>query len=291
VADAVSDEQPKIEPVIEPMPEASNTPVSTVTPLVTPFGGEIKSYKGRFAAVYVGLALVLAAAGTLFLVVMLEGSTPAGPAWSTWKPTGSARLEQAASIAQHVAPQYRLGPGGAQLVAVKATPPEVQNISVEEVALKGASASQDYKFVTTKNAVVYVLCGLGTRCSIATGTPTQERARLLRREALELALYTFKYVDGVDAVIALIPPPANDKTTNWALFFEKKNFDNELKRPLSQTLPIPARGKKLVPASVVGNQDERTVERLTRPYWFTSVFQQLQDGNAVLVLDPVVVAR
>jgi hypothetical protein len=46
-----------------------------------------------------------------------------------------------------------------------------------------------------------------------------------------------------------------------------------------------------VPASVVGNQDERTIEKLTRPYWFTSQFQQLQDGNAILVLDPVIVAR
>jgi hypothetical protein len=222
---------------------------------------------------------------------VIKGGAPPGPPWSTWKPTGGARLDQAGSIAQHVAPQYRLGPGGAQLVAVKATPPEVQNISVEEVALKGGSASEDYKFVTTKNAVVYVLCGLGTRCSIATGTPSQERARLLRREALELALYTFKYVDGVDSVIALIPPPANDKTTNWALFFQKKNFGDQLNRPLSETLPIPAQGKKLVPASVVGNQDERTVEKLTRPYWFTSQFQQLQDGNAILVLDPVIVAR
>jgi hypothetical protein len=291
VADAVSDEQPKNEPVVEAMPEASDTPVSTVTPLVLPFSQEQQSYKGRFVAVYVGLGIMLVAAAALFAVVMHKGAAPAGAPWSTWQPTGSSNLERGTSIAQHVQPQYRLAPGGAQLVVVKATPPEVQNISVEEVALKGGSASEDYKFVPTKNALVYVLCGLGTRCSIKTGTPTQERARLLRREALELALYTFKYVDGVDSVIALIPPPANDQTTNWALFFQKKNFDQQLKRPLGQTLPPPVAGKKLVPASVVGNQDERTVEKLTRPYWFTSQFQQLQDGNAILVLDPVTVAR
>jgi hypothetical protein len=284
-------EEHKPEPVIEAMPEASREPVSTVTPPFVPAMEEHKSYKGRFTIVYVALGLVLAGAAAFFAVILIGGASPTGPAWSSWKPSGSSKLEQAASIAQHVQPQYRLAPGGAQLVVVKATPPEVQNISVEEVALKAGSAGEDYKFVPTKNAVVYVLCGLGTRCSIKSGTPTQERARLLRREALELALYTFKYVDGVDSVIALIPPPANDDTTNWALFFQEKNFGDQLKRPLSQTLPTPPAGKKLVPASVVGNQDERTVERLTKPYWFTSQFQQLQDGNAILVLDPVIVAR
>jgi hypothetical protein len=285
----MSDEH-KPEPVIESMPVASTEPVSTVTPFVPPTEVHA-SYKGRFTIVYVALGLVLAGAATFFALVLVGGSTPGAPSWSTWEPTGDTTLEQATSIAQHVQPQYRLAPGGAQLVVVKATPPEVQNISVEEVALKSGSASEDYKFVPTKNAVVYVLCGLGTRCSIKTGTPTQERARLLRREALELALYTFRYVDGVDSVIALIPPPANDETTNWALFFQKENFKDQLKRPLNQTLPVPGAGKKLVPSSVVGNQDERTVEKLTRPYWFTSQFQQLQDGNAILVLDPVTVAR
>jgi hypothetical protein len=284
-------EEHKPEPVVEAMPEASREPVSTVTPPFVPAIEEHKSYKGRFTIVYVGLGLVLAGAAAFFAVILVGGSSPKGPDWSTWKPTGSSKLEQATSIAQHVQPQYRLAPGGAQLVVVKATPPEVQNISVEEVALKAGSAGEDYKFVPTKNAVVYVLCGLGTRCSIKTGTPTQERARLLRREALELALYTFKYVDGVDSVIALIPPPANDATTNWALFFQKHNFEDQLTRPLGETLPTPSGGKKLVPASVVGNQDERTIEKLTRPYWFTSQFQQLQDGNAILVLDPVIVAR
>jgi hypothetical protein len=286
----MSDES-KPEPVIEPMPQASVGAVSTVTPPFVPVQQEHKSYKGRFTLVYVALGLILAGAVTFFGVIVAGGSSPAGPAWSTWKPTGSSTLEKAASIAAFVSPHYRLATGGAQLVTVQAHKPEIQNIPVEEVALKGGSANTDYKTVSAKDAVVYVLCGLGTRCSIATGTPSQERARLLRREALELALYTFKYVSGVNSVIALIPPPANDTTTNWALFFQKKHFGGQLVKPLGQTLPAPSKGKKLVPASVVGNQDERTVEKLTRPYWFTSQFQQLPDGNAILVLDPVIVAR
>jgi hypothetical protein len=277
------------EPVVEPMPEASTEPVSTVTPPL--FGGAAahRSYKSRFAVVYVLLGALVVGAAAFFAVVVTGGSSPTGPAWSPWKPKGGSQLDEAGQIASHVSPLYRVATGGPQLVVVKASRPEVQNISVEEVALKTGAGSSDYRFVSTKDAVVYQLCGLGSRCAIKNGTPSQERARLLRREALELALYTFKYVDGVNAVIALIPPPANDPNTNWALFFQKKDFDNQLSHPLGQTLPTPSGGKRLVPDSVVGNQDERTVEKLTRPYWFTSTFTQAQDGNAILVLDPIAV--
>jgi hypothetical protein len=291
MADAVADEPKQPEPVIEPMPEASGRPVTSVPPLVGkgPAGRHHHAYRGRFLAFYLGLGAVVAGAAVFFVLVVTGGSTPAGPAWSAWQPKDGARLDEAGEIASHIAPLYRIAPGGAQLVAVKATPPEVQNIPVEEVALKGGSAKEDYRFVPTKDAVVYQLCGLGTRCAIAGGTPSTERARLLRREALELALYTFKYVGGVDSVVVHIPPPP-EPNTDWALFFQKSELSNELSRPLARTLPTAKRGTALVPASVVGNADQRTVERLTRERWFTSQYQQLPDGNAILVLDPVIAA-
>lgn len=265
-------------------------PVSSVAPLVPkPSAGyETKSYRGRFAVFYASLAAVLAGAAVLFAVTVVHGSSPAGPAWSAWQPTSASRVEMATQIAAHVAPLYRLAPGGPQLAAAQATDaPVIQNVPVEEVALKGAAgSSQDYRVVPMKNSIVYTLCGLGTRCKIATGTPSQARARLLRREALELSLYTFKYVDGVDSVVVHIPPPP-EPNTNWSLFFQDKELKPELSRPLGQTLPI---AKKLVPASVVGNAGAQTIERLTRPNWFTSQYQQLPDGNAVLVLDPVIAA-
>ena len=285
----MSEQPPQPEPVIEPMPEAASRPVATM-PLVSPFSAQARSYSRRFAVAYALLGVVLVGAGIALVASLLSTREPTGgSSWSTWKPSSGDRIEAASEIATHVSPMYRLAPGGAQLVTVKATKPEVQNISVEEVVLK-SSANADYQPFSTSDSVVYVLCGLGSRCAIKTGTPSQERARLLRREALELALYTFKYVDGVSSVIALIPPPANDPNTNWALFFQKKNFSDQLSHPLGQTLPTPSGGQRLVPDSVVGNQDERTVEKLTRPYWFTSSFTQAQDGNAILVLDPIAVS-
>lgn len=258
------------------------------TPIVGPPGGD-DTYGGRFRLAYAGLALLVAAAAAVLAVAIVEGAAPPGPRWSAWKPSSGDRMTQAASIAAHVAPEYRLAAGGDELAAVQAHPPEIQNVAVEAVVVRGASGSNtDYKITSTKNTVSYVLCGLGTRCTIAKGTPTQARARLLRREALELALYTFKYVSGVDSVLALLPPPKS-QNINWALFFRKSDFGSELSQPLSRTLPAPLRGR-LTPQSVVGNSDQQVVEKLTRPYWYTSQFQQLQDGNAVLVLDPLIAA-
>ena len=277
--------------VIELGNEGAVGPAEQPTPLVPPLalgGSDGDSYDGRFRVAYAALGVVIVAAVVALAVVLIQGRPAAGPHWSTWKPPSGARLDQATSIAAHVAPEYRLAPGGAELVAVQAHPPEIQNVPVEDVVVRGPSGSnKDYQISSTKNTVVYVLCGLGTRCSIDKGAPSTARARLLRREALELTLYTFKYVGGVDSVIALLPPNPKDATTSWALFFKKSDFHHELSLPLSQTLPSPLKGK-LAPQNVVGTSDQQTIERLTRPHWFTSNFQQLQDGNAVLVLDPLI---
>lgn len=281
---------PPAEPVVEPMPEASETPVtSSATPLVPVHARHAKSYRLRFGLVYAGLGAVLLAGIGVFAFVVDHGAAPAGPAWSAWQPKHATRLEMAGQISAHVGPLYRLAPGGAQLAAVQASDnPVVQNVPVEDIALRGSS-DQDVKVLPAKNSMVYTLCGLGARCKIKSGTPSQARARLLRREALELALYTFKYVGGIDSVVVHIPPPP-DPNTNWALFFQKSDLSTELSKPLGRTLAPVKAGAGLVPASVVGNADQRTVERLTRARWFTSQYQQLPDGNAILVLDPVIAA-
>jgi len=84
--------------------------------------------------------------------------------------------------------------------------------------------------------------------------------------------------------VALLPPP-KDKDINWSLYFRRSDFAVELKRPLTSTLPA---RKRLTPARVVASAERDTIERLTRPRWFTSEFQSLQSGDAVLVLDPLI---
>jgi hypothetical protein len=127
------------------------------------------------------------------------------------------------------------------------------------------------------------LAGLGDACAIEEGKPSPERNRLLRRESLELAFYTFKYVDDVDSVITLLPPPAGSQEGATALFLEKRAFEAELSRPLASTLEEPERPAVLE----VPELETVKIDRLTRPFLYGYEFQPLQNQSAVLILAPI----
>ena len=145
------------------------------------------------------------AGGVLLAAWTRRLERPAG--WSVWQPDGDDRVAAAKQIAEHVGPQYRLGDGD-QLVAVQAGPLEIADLPLS-VALRSSANGGDIQLIDGKG-VMYTLNGLGPRGSITRGTPSEERHLLLRREALELALYTFRYRDDVDIVVALLPPPPPD---------------------------------------------------------------------------------
>src|SRR5262249_13824334 len=134
-------------------------------------------------------------------------------------------------------------------------------------------------FFPAGSDAVYYLCGLGQSCAIAEGTPSVERAQLLRREALELALYTFKYLPDTKDVITFFPPKLGDQP-KYVLYFQRQDFRRQLSHPLAETigsLTPPALGK--MPQAQGDLVDHLTDSRL---YQFG--LQQLQDGSAVLIL-------
>jgi hypothetical protein len=144
--------------------------------------------------------------------------------------------------------------------------------------------SDDVEAIEAGNSVLYNLCGVGQKCAVE-GEATPERGRLLRREALELALYTFKYVDDVDSVIALMPvnlgdPATEQDDTSTALFLEKKDFGRQLSAPLERTLSGQA-GTELDPA------EGQLVDTLTAPRHYLYDIQPTQDLGAVLRLAPI----
>ena len=242
-------------------------------------------HRFRFLAVYgvLALALCVAVAG---VVVFASRSISPAPAWSSWRPSGGG-LGAARQIAEHVSPSYRL-PSGSQLVDVIAKAPSVspgkQTVPIHYLAIRGSggSVSSDQIFsVSPTNSVMYSLCGLGSNCSIATGTPSVARGRLVRREILELALYTFKYVGGVENVIAFMPPKPG-ATPQYIVYLRKSDLQAELKTPLDETLRATTPLPNTIPAHEV-----QLVDATTDPRVFSFGLAQVQTGDWALVLAPL----
>lgn len=236
------------------------------------------AHHSRFLVAYLLLGVVVGAAVAVFVVFAVRPGHKASPPWSKWRPS-AAGVDGAGQIARYVAPRYRL-PSGRQLVAVISRPPVVQNVPVEAIVVSGGPSSNSISAVSAKDSLLYVLCGLGANCSIAEGAPSQERAQLLRREALELALYTFKYVGGTDSVIAFFPPRPGENP-RFVLYFRRGDLEAQLGRPVRETLPE----DKLKPGGL-SKAEGSTIDRLTGPRLFNFQLRQAQDGSALLVLSP-----
>ena len=251
------------------------TPVVAPTPPREEPRREPGVYLGRFRLVYALLAVVVGAAVGTFIVVVGAPGQKSGPSWSSWKPSGSSN-ERTAEIANFVSRRYRLSTG-TQLVGVLGGPSRIKAIAVQRTG-----SNSDYNIFRSDGLYAYVLCGLGKRCAIEEGKPSLERARLLRREALELALYTFRYVPGAKSVVAFLPPKKGAKP-QLALYFPKNDFSSELHEPLRKVLPAarPPLPNQIDPVESV------TIDRLTGTHIFRFALQQAQEGTDILVLAPV----
>jgi uncharacterized membrane protein YgcG len=130
---------------------------------------------------------------------------------------------------------------------------------------------------------MYHLCGLGPNCAIASGKPSTERHLLLSREALELALYSFRYLEDVHQVVVLMPGKVSERPSE-ALYFREGDVINQLQRPLSASL------SPRVPSvrNVTLSPDATLVDQVTSPHIFRfSLTPANADARAFLVLDPL----
>lgn len=247
-------------------------------------------YRSRFAAFYVLLAVFAGGAVGALLVLVSRGSPAPAPAWSEWAPTGSAE-RRAAQIGERVSDAYRLPSGKALAPVTYAGPPtvtgpdgstfEVRALAVRPDTSAGKAEEDDVDTHMAANTVMYTLCGLGTGCSIPEGQPSLERRALLRRESLELALYSFKYIEGIDSVVALLPPRA-DGNQATAVFIQRSDVRPELGRRLDQTLTAPLTpGVGEIPA-----EELRAIDRTTRTRMYEYQYLQAQDGSPIMVLSP-----
>jgi hypothetical protein len=280
VADAVSEQQPLTEREEQALVIARQK-------------AETKVPRHRFGIAYLLLAALLGAGVGLFVVFVSDNGKNGGQQWSAWKPTqnGVQRFDQ---IAKNVGHQYAL-PNGRQLVGVLSSPPVVQGqstpVPLRAIAVQTGLAGEtpdDASFYGAGDAWAYVLCGFGTNCAISQGKPTVERYDLLRREALELALYTFKYNHSVQSVLTYMPPAkavnASGQATPSLIFLRRGDVKQALDEPLRTTLLPPKTNIK--PGQMTAEERSR-VRRLTDSRAFNFNFQQLADGTAIVVLDPI----
>jgi hypothetical protein len=208
------------------------------------------------------------------------------PALARRRPTPNVRKLN--EISQHVQGQYAL-PNGRKLVLVLSTPLEVQSqgtpVPIRAIGVSSGlpgETAQDAAFYDASTAWAYNLCGVGSKCAVP-GRPSVARFDLLRREALELSLYTFKYESAVEAVITYMPPTTG-AIQETAVFLRREDVAKALKAPLAHTLtPI----KRTLRPGRMTRRDLASVRHYTNTHVYQYRFQPLQDGTPVLLLAPL----
>jgi hypothetical protein len=242
------------------------------------------AHRFRFGVAYLVLAAVVGGAVGTFILLLGRPET-ATVEWSTWKPAanGGFRIQE---IAEHVGQRYRLDNGRQLLVAIPGAPSIADGenrVPVSGVAKQApiVRSRADLSFTPMQNGLMYLLCGGGSpRCSLP-GQSSNERGRLVRRQALELALFTFKYVDGIESILTFMPPASGSEDTH-ALFLQRSDLAAQLARPLTHTL----RARPSIRPGDIDPIEGVVVDRLTLPHLFSTEPTQLQDGSVILVLDP-----
>jgi len=259
-------------------------------------------YHFRFSIVYALLAAVAAGSIAALVVVLTRPDAAKAQNWSKFAPTGSA-IARTRQIATQVSGEYKLQ-AGHKLAAVVPSPLQttrflqgdsgpvsvevpISTLAVQPDVSTGKHEEGDYKLYNAATTVAYQMCGFGTtaqNCAIS-GTATNARGQLLRREALELSLYTLKYVPGTNAVLTYLPPRADQAAPPTSVLVARSDVKAMLDEPLTRTL---------TPKSIVlGDKpaDFAAVDKLNLPRLYTYDYPTHPgDGTAILVLTAAIKA-
>jgi hypothetical protein len=246
------------------------------------------------------------AAGAISIAVVVvsrggnnRGAPASGVTWSSWTPDSSGDTG-VSEIAQHIAPYYRLS-ASQQLDVItpialsQSTAAGTGTGSGLTVAVsEGSGKSQSLGLLNGKT-IAYNVCGLGAKdCELA-GTPSTSRMLLLRREALQLALFTFKYISGSQNVVVVLPPghtvtaggsSGSGTGVTVAVLFVRRELQPWLTLPFTKTLQqYPPELSQLTVWTKT--QEAGLVDQITAHGLFSSQVESLQEGGSVLVLSPL----
>ena len=284
---------PPPSPAGRPPPDQPSEPAATqrleeatgLTAQADPALRQPAPFRGRFGFVFgalAGIAVCAAALGVALIAAPGEDGPRLAENWSSWEPSTTSMVDGASDIAAHVGLQYRLD-GGDQLAQVRSSALELQG-SPLGVAVRPKGG--ELRFLEG-DGLLYVLNGLGPNGALP-GKASRKRGQLLQREALELALYSFRYLEDVTMVAVLLPPTASTEgespsssgaAQTRAVFFRPGDLLSRLQVPLAETLPgQPPRPKALT------DQEGKRIDDLTLRHLFLASVQPLKADQSYLVL-------
>ena len=254
--------------------------------------GAERNHRTRFAVGYSVLGVVLAAA-VAGAVVIFTGDRSRHVA----KPSENAALVaglqngelKAIEIADQVSRLYRTSTG-AKLVDVVGTRNTLQDgnlglLTVRYQYVQPFDAKNgDSQVLVPSNAIQYSLCGTGTTCAIP-GKKSVARGLLLRQEALNLALSTFRELPTVDNVLTFLrPATAPTGFEGVTLMFQRSivaaKFPRLMDGPLAH-LP----SASLQPESLTTVQQQQITD-WTQGSAFGYRYQLLGGRDALIELQP-----
>jgi hypothetical protein len=257
------------------------------------------AYYTRFSFAYAILVMVAIAGVAGLVLILVHLHTAKQPRWSTFVPTGSP-LAMKLQIATQVSSEYKQSTASRlvtvfpsaldapQIVQSSSGQQQAVQIPISLIAVRADSSTGqheqgDFTFYHPESTVAYSMCGFvdsQQNCGVSTASAA-DPAGLFHREALELALYTLKYVPGVEAVVTYLPPPANPNAAATAVFIARTDVKPNLHLPLVRTLEP----QQILLGS--GVPDGGHVAALTRARVYTTDYQTLPgDGTAALELTP-----
>jgi len=279
----------------EPMAEEEAAP-DAGAPAVKPGPSPFRTRFGFLTGLLAGCAVGAAA---LFVVLLGDDGRRGGGVadtdrglaanWSPWHPRNSTPISGAEEIAEQIGRGYkdarskrltRVTGGGVVLGTLPAS-----------VAIP--AAGERFQIVNGVG-VQYTLAGFGEGGGLKGSKPSAERRRLLRREALELSLYSFRYLPEVTMVVALLPPAPRAEQVHpkakkgaklpavqrQALFYRPGDLRKQLERPLASTMAVTA-----PEIDALDGAEAKRIDRLTLSNLFTYEHIQQQDGSLYLVLN------
>ena len=257
-------------------------------------------FRTRFGFLTGLLAGCAVAAGVLFVVLLGDDGERGGGAadpdrglaatWSPWHPRSDGTISGAQEIAKRIERTYK-DDRAKKLTSVEGGAIALNKTLPVSVAIPSAGE----RFTVVQGVgIQYTLAGFGKGGGLKGSKPSAERRRLLRREALELSLYSFRYLPEVTMVVALLPPAPRAEQVHpkakkgakhpavqrQALFYRPGDLRKQLERPLATTMALTAPR-----IDALDGPEAKRIDRLTLSNLFTYEHIQQQDGSLYLVLD------